>query len=339
MNPMNIHTHPQGFDFSDLQRELLSALRGEKSRSEINNGMNLSHNLYHRWESGKNKIPWTQFIAFTNYVDVSLENAFQFIFFQEDYSNPAKIVSFFSEKHDPQNLCSQLTISISTLDRWKKGKTDPSLQDILRLIYTCTDKLTDFLSILVQTEKLPSIASQHELLMLERNLQLEKPWIALIPRYIETQMYEALPEHSDGLIARALGISMEEERQALIDLQRVGVLEWKGPKLIATAKKLNSDDPFRPENVFRLHSYWFQKMSEISLLQAQVAKEKRRKKKYGGLYRVFAANDKTYAALEKLIIEFDQRLLSILNDDDNNCDSTRVAAVTIGIGGLLNEEE
>lgn len=335
---MKLYERPRDIDFSLLQSELLKALRGKKSRTQMNQDLALSHNLFHRWESGKHKMPWQDFLHMAKLCHVPLTQSFSFVWYKGDPANTADLVKTLLAERKISEISAEMKISSSSLERWLKGKTQPSLPDLFKLIHVCTDRFVDFISLMVPANQLRSLTNLHELLSFERDLQRQMPWVALIPRCVELENYEKLPKHKEGFLAKIIGITAEEERKAVAALVKVGVLSWKKDKLFVTSKYLNTDDPQRPWAVMEIFKYWLDRHAhQFGLESEYIQKQGVRSGSLQGTYRIFTANEKTLKEVKNLIYEFNQRLLSVMSSDINRNNHEHVLSFVLSMHDIAEK--
>lgn len=284
----------------------------------MNAALSLSHNLFHRWESGQHKIPWTDFVKLIQMIGNDVDAALKKIFRYEDGAeNFSALLKKLIGHSKPKELSRQLKISTLSLERWLKGKNEISMVDLFRVMHLCTDRFLDFLDCLLEIEKLPAVAASAELLKFERDLYFEKPWMALVPRCLELKEYKTHAVHPVGFLAKKLGISDAEEMEAIKALLRLGILIWEDKKLSITAKYLNTDDVQKPWRVFELFSYWLGRHAQKFAREGSRLRQGIPTQRSCGSFRVFTTNATTRALIEKKIQDFDREITNILASDLN----------------------
>jgi transcriptional regulator with XRE-family HTH domain len=153
-------------------------------------------------------------------------------------STPQGVVALLSDwlgSTSIQAIAERTSRSRFAVSRWLSGKAEPRLPDFLRLIEAGSLRLADFVAALAAPENIPSIAREWQTLQVARSLAYEAPWSHAVLRALELEQYQALPEHDDQFIARALGIGVSQVRQCLQLLVAAGQVEKKAARFAVTS--------------------------------------------------------------------------------------------------------
>lgn len=140
------------------------------------------------------------------------------------------------------------------ISRWRSGKSERSLEQMLRLLDASVFSLPEFLGRLVAPDLLPSIFKQLEKERRERELHYEHPWIAALLLILRTVEYARLGRHQEGFLAKKLGISLETERAVMKELIEFGVIVKEGARFAPSQRKLCTIGD--SEGARRIREYW-----------------------------------------------------------------------------------
>ena len=243
--------------YGAIQTELLRAARGRQSQARLNQKLGLRSNRYHHWETGQSALPWRMFCRICQATKIPLaETLIHIAGFHENPAQGATLVKHLVGRGRQEEVAKNLGVSRSMISRWKSGKVDPSLEQMLRIINHSFFSLPQFLSRLVDIEKLPSLAEAHRREELERRLHFDHPWVAALLLFLRTAEYNALKTHREGFLSRKLGISLETEREVIQTLKTIGALEYEGEILTPTHRKMSTRGDEESER--RTREHWTQ---------------------------------------------------------------------------------
>lgn len=219
-------------------RELLRALRGERSQVALSRRLGFRTNVAYTWEAGRRSAPFTALWRVAARVGVDLGRVLtRFLtvvpeaLTANDIETDAGCAAFLRELRGEQSL---LTLSEATgfsrhaLSRWLNGRAEPTLGQALAFIEAATHRGLDFVACFVDPATLPSTREPWRVLTARRAITFAHPWSAAVLRALELTEYRALPEHEAGWIARRLGIPVDEEVRCLGALVDAGLIRREG---------------------------------------------------------------------------------------------------------------
>lgn len=208
------------------QAKILRFLRSDLSQESLNRRLRLSPQQYHRWETGRAVIPWRDFVIFCDLVKAPLKGAFGGVpGYFGDVSNVTELISFYAGHLSQDQLARAIGVSKATAGRWSSGKSDPSLEQVLKLIDIKYSSISFLAALGVDKSVLDPKIVEPELA--KRNLALGRPWLAAIVSYLDHEDYKGLKAHRDGFFAEKLKITLPEEKRALKDLLENGVIDFQ----------------------------------------------------------------------------------------------------------------
>lgn len=152
--------------------------------------------------------------------------------------------------------CSRYAVS-----RWFRGLAKPRLPDFMRLVDAISGRLPEWVAHFVPIEAVPSLSERYRAAEAARLLALEIPWSEAVLRLLETQAYQALPEHTPGWIARALGMEAGEERRCIDALIAAGAVTREARHL-AVRGPTTVDTRGGAAALHRLKRHWCQVASD-----------------------------------------------------------------------------
>ncbi len=215
-------------DISQLSCELVFSLRARFTQEELSKKLGFSSNVVYLWESGRRSPEASRFFRLLQICSPDFERvqAAHLQFFSDP--SPALIRAKLSTPRGISLLVRELVgsaplsplarkieVDRSTLARWVKGKTEPRLPDLLRLVQATTQRLLVYVSCFVEPKQVPSIQSALLDLEEQQRLAYERPWSHAVLRVLELHQYSQLDKHSDAFVADYLGLE-EREAKALI---------------------------------------------------------------------------------------------------------------------------
>lgn len=221
-----------------LSRELVRALRAKRSQTTVSRRLGYSSNVIYAWESGQRAPTLGDFLRFLTFYGKDLNAAFSFLGVSPreksardwDDREVAAIVSHLVGTRATSQLAAVISVHRGTLTRWVEGESQPRLPQFLRLLEATTHRLLEFVSLIVDPEKLDSVREAYRTLGLQQTLAYDHPASGLVLRALELETYRQLPTHSSGELIRATGLREEEVDRLLVLLQEAGLVRWCSPR-------------------------------------------------------------------------------------------------------------
>lgn len=255
----------ESIDFETLAKELLRALRGSRSQVGFSRRLHYRSNVAYLWEAGRNWPTAAVFLWATSRVGIDTkERIARFyrsrpVWLDEGDALDGRFVCQLLEdlRGDTpiQELAARTGKSRYAVARWLKGQAEPRLPDFLRLIEATSQRLLDFVALLVDIDDLPSVAPRWRELQAARELVSQVPWAPAILLALQTRAYLELDSHAPGWISERLGLPREIEDQCIELLRTSGQLRVLGKKL-RVARIQAIDTRADPSAGRRLREWW-----------------------------------------------------------------------------------
>src|SRR6185503_7302893 len=205
-------------DYELASRELVRALRGERSQAAAQRRLKRNSNVLHAWETGTRYPRATdllQLLQLSGRSPLLVLNRFA----PCRGATPRALVTSWLKglvrDRQQAELGRQLGVNRNTVARWLTGDTEPRVPQLLALVEATTQRALDFLAELVEPGRVPSVAAAHADLQRQRSLAYSRPWAHAVLRALELEQYRALERHTPGFLAACTGIGVEEEEQCL----------------------------------------------------------------------------------------------------------------------------
>jgi DNA-binding phage protein len=252
-------------DYEQISVELLKALRGQRSQVGFSRRLKYSSNVAYTWES-KRRWP-TASVAMWAVTRVGIDLQTQVGEFHPstldaperfDLTTSQGVANFLDDLRGAtpiKEVARRVGRDRFAVSRWLKGQSEPRLPEFLRMIEGTSLRLMDFLAILVEPSKLPSIYLRWRQLQRSRNLFFDQPWTQVVLLCLELADYRALPAHEDEWVARRTGLSVETVRsciEALADTNQITrrARHWSQSEIRAITMQRT------PEDVRKAKSWW-----------------------------------------------------------------------------------
>lgn len=225
-------------DHERVARELLLALRGKRSQVQWSRRLGYKSNVAYAWESGRRYPTAAETFRAIARSGRDLEAVLiAFVGSRPDWlddlelaSAPgvAQLLDDLRGSAGIGDLARRAELSRYAVSRWLSGKTQPRLPDFLRVVDAASVRLPDFIAAVVDPREVPSITETWRRLEARRRGAGQYPWTQAILRAIELDAYLALDAHTEGWIAKRLGIELETELACLTFLEETGQVTWSG---------------------------------------------------------------------------------------------------------------
>ena len=219
-------------DFELLASQLLRVQRGRKSRIAWSRRLGFHSNVAYAWES-RHAFP-SAAQALENFARQGADLRSVYARFHQrepswlgtlEPASPAAVASFLDNlrgRTPVRELAAHCGASRFAVARWLSGETTVRLPDFLRVIQAASLRVLDFVALLADPARLPSVAKTWSKLESSRKLAYEMPWTQAVLRGLELASYRALPKHRAGWLAKRLGISQSMETMCLDVLVETG---------------------------------------------------------------------------------------------------------------------
>ena len=231
-------------DFETLGKELIVALRGQRSQTAFSKRLGYRSNVASAWEAGRAWPTAARFFQILERSGRKLEALSPFFRLPptsgavQRLKTPEGVAAFLDDLRGATatiDLARSAERSRFAVARWLKGEAEPRLPDFLRLVEAASLRLLDFLACFVEPRRLPSVASTWRDLEAARRAAHEMPWSHAVLRAVELEPYRKLTRHRPGFIAEQLQISREEEARCVELLLETGQLRRQGRRLVPGA--------------------------------------------------------------------------------------------------------
>jgi DNA-binding phage protein len=231
-------------DYEKLGKEVIVALRGQRSQTAFSKRLGYRSNVAGAWEAGR---AWPTSARFFQILERAGRKLVPVAsFFRADASTetaaalktPAGVAAALDDLRGAAatvDLARSAERSRFAVARWLKGEAEPRLPDLLRLIEASSLRLLDFLATFVDPSRLASVAAAWRQLETARRAAHEMPWSHAVLRAVELEAYRKLPRHAPGALAELLQISREEEERCVELLLETGQLRRRGKRLVTGA--------------------------------------------------------------------------------------------------------
>lgn len=254
-------------DHEALAAELLRNLRGKRSQTAFSRHLGYKCNVLYTWESGrrwpavdtffkvltKSKVDWPAQLRVFLGGDPP--------FLPKKPSNDVSwLVPFLNELRGTVSVVEvarRMKTHRATVSRWLNGKAQPRLPELLHLVDVMSERLLDFLALLVDPGSLSSCSKEWQELCAQREVAYHLPWSHAVMRVLELSDYRALGKHEPGFIGRRVGISSELEALCIERLAAAGLIVKK-QGLWVVVQVLTVDTRARPDAGRALKAHWAQ---------------------------------------------------------------------------------
>ena len=294
-------------DYERLASDLLRALRGRRSQPAFSRRLGFKSNVAYRWENGRTFPTGALSLRAAQRAGVDVRTALRRFFRGEpewmgevDPLSPegvAELLRYLAGTTGIGELARRAKRSRFAVARWLKGEAEPRLL----LVDAASQRLLDFVSVLVDPAKLPSVAAEWAEHEAAREAAYASPWSHAVLRVLELDEYKALPEHSAGWIGERLGIGLGEETRCLELLSSSRQIRRKGGRWVVDSTR-TVDTRADPERSRQVKEWW----TQIALERAKQGYH------HKASYAVFNVSQSDLSEVVTLYREFYDRLRAVV---------------------------
>lgn len=248
-----------------LSRDLMRALRGNRSQPAFSRKLGYRSNPVYSWESGRRHPEVSLFLKAAMLGAVDRRDALSGFFdlpseaFEGRRATSPRtvmhLVQLLVGSTPKSQLAQQLGVDRTTLGRWCSGKTEPRLPDFLALVQLGTQRLLQFAALFADISQLASTRQWHEHFARQQRLAYELPLSHAVLRALELTGYRNLKQHSSTYLAGALGLSEAQVDRYLQELEAAGQAV-RGESHYEVAEILTIDTREDPAKNRALKTFW-----------------------------------------------------------------------------------
>jgi len=298
-------------DYEKTATELLRVLRGKRSRPRFSRFLGYRSNIAQRWESGHcwptasnffaictrlQKDPRTIAAAFLRRKPAWLQTA--------DLTTPLGVAAFFKDLRGTTRLTEiarRSGYNRYSVARWLGGQADPRLPEFLVLIESCSRRVIDFLSAIVDPSSLPSVAVAWSQLKLQREGALSRPLSHAVLRALELDGVPTGQKKTLEYLSQKTGLCINDAEDHLKYLVESGQVETKA-------------GAYRPAPVQVVDTGGdYSRARDLRLLWARIALERLEQGAAGiAGYSVFAISREDLRRIRQLQVDYLRQVQGII---------------------------
>jgi transcriptional regulator with XRE-family HTH domain len=304
-------------DYELLGSELLRALRGKRSQAAFGRRLGYDANVSYTWESGRRFPPAHVLFRAASLNHIPLQPMTQFARSSEatpkrDWaaSDTAAVLRGLAGSSLLATTARAAGVDRTTVARWLRGNTEPRVPQLLAFIDGMTHRLVEFVTLFVAPESLPTLRELSQELAAQRRIAYELPWSHAVLRTLELDAYQSRKGHVPGLIARAIGIGVDEEEDLLKALHAARLIRRHRGKWVPS-RVITVDTRADPERDLRLKQHW----AEVGLDRLRRRRQTARADALHS-YNLFAVSRADFLRLRELHLEYYERVRRLVAESN-----------------------
>ena len=214
-------------EYKDLQKDLLVTIRGKHSQRKLSEKLGFEFNQVYRWESSRTLISWTDFVRFADISGPKLKRALEEAYsYFEKPADFARLTRHFVGKRKLSDVASEIGVSRYSLSRWLRGTHEPTLIQVLKLMYVGSVDFFRFIELLTGTTQLPSIREQLESEQAHLSLYARFPWLSVLFSALDLDDYRKTP--TMAFLGQKTRLPVALVKEAIEALHEQDLLHWNG---------------------------------------------------------------------------------------------------------------
>ena len=301
-------------NYDQLAQDILISLRGDFSQRELSSKLGFSFNQVGKWESGHSRIKWDHFCDI-----IELKHQVEFSTLlsvhetSQNYHYRSDVLKYYIYKHS-LHVIKDLGKNDLVKKHLKSKNKQIDLSTVLELLDIRRNILIYELSQFVDCKQIKILDFRYSKYK-ERLTALESlPMIPIIRACLLIESYQKLKEHNDTLIQIHTGVTEDDIKSCLIEMQNHGEIEYHNNKFFVVGPGYSfsqtTSDYLKPFN---------KKMIELSALKYPLKPSEWDNSFNRNLSRssvfVEAISDEVSVEISDLISEMHGRILEILKKD------------------------
>lgn len=296
-------------NFEHVAAEFVRVLRGRRSQPAFSRRLGYRSNVVYRWEAGRAWPTAASAMAAAERAGIDVNAAVAKFLGSHPPSVPqiatpegvVQLLTTLRGRTPIGGIAERAGKNRFAVSRWLAGTAEPRLPDFLRMVEATSQRMLDFVAVLVDPAKLPSLAAPWATLQLARDSAYSKPWSHAVLRALELESYRSLPKHVEGFIAKTLGIPEAEERECLELLAKTGQIRRHQGRWVVDETRL-VDTRRDAERSRQLKDVWMRVAQERASTSGA----------FNSSYNLFSASREDIAKISALYRAFFQQVRTIV---------------------------
>lgn len=195
-----------------VARQLLRAVRGERSQIAFARRLGYRGNPVADWEAGRRFPTAEEALRACERVGIDVPGAFARFHPVAAPALARGLPAWMEELRGRTSIAevaARADRSRFAVARWLSGQAKPRVPDWLRLVEALTGRVSDLVDALVGIDGVPALAGEHAARMASRRLAFEEPWTEAVLRVVETGT------STPAAVAAVLGIGEADAARCL----------------------------------------------------------------------------------------------------------------------------
>ena len=225
----------QGPPWEDVTRELVRALRAERSQAALCRRLRYESNVVYLWESGRRHPTPASLFWLVHRTGGDIDSVLDAVIGKKRPTEPpwtvpgaAEVLTLLKGGRTAAELAQVIGSTRHTVGRWMRGDTETRTPTFLALVHHCTGDALPFIAAMTDPASLPSLAERWGQRLAARELLTKHLWTQAVMLALELEDYDALTSHEPGWIAERLGIDADEESRCIELLAAAGQVHHDG---------------------------------------------------------------------------------------------------------------
>jgi transcriptional regulator with XRE-family HTH domain len=291
-----------------VAREFLRAVRGRRSQQAFSRRLGYASNVAVKWEAGRRMPVASEALRACARAGIDVMRAL------EQFHPPTAVLlathtdksvaAWLSAQRGAQavgSIAQRAGCSRYRVSRFLTGDSRPRVPEFFALIEALTGRLSELISMLVDIERVPSLAAAHRQVLASREAALVQPWSSAVLSLLASERYRASVRETANAIATTLGIAPAVATECLRLLRRAGVVAVRGGRFTVRSA-LVVDMRNSPDSARALRRHW-----------AEVSSARLGAPQPDDLfsYNVFSVSRADYARMRQLQLDFFQQMRAL----------------------------
>jgi transcriptional regulator with XRE-family HTH domain len=310
---------PSAEHYEQVARQLVRAVRGRRSQSDLSRRSGYRSNMVQRWEAGECSPTAANFFDVCRTQRIDLEGALCAFYGRRPEWLPqrwpasnvavAALLRDHKGKVALSDLAERTGYNRYSLARWLNAQASPRLPQFLHVLDVAGQRMIDFVATLTDPAKLPLLRESWERLNQAREIAYGEPWSHAVLRALEIEEYQRSGWREAGFLAQKLGVSDAVVARALSSLVETGQVQEVHGR-------------FRPSQVLSVNTG--RDPQRARQLKATWAKEALRRLQGGGPglfgYSLFAVGQQDLRRLREIQLEYVRAMEAVVaNSSTSEC--------------------
>jgi len=261
----------EGSIYELAARQLLRAMRGERSQRVLSRRLGYRGNPITDWEAGRSEPTMAEALRVAQLSNLPVYEAFERLSGVAPVPpcGAVEVAAWLNSLRGSTamtDLAERVGASRHAVRRWLSAATHIKVSDFLHVVDALTGRTPDLVGAMVDIRQVPSLCERFERMQLAKRVAFDVPWTEAVLRVLETRRYKEHEHGSDEFIAEWLQVDLADVQVALSKMIDAGIVQRVGRRYESVGT-LSVDVRTKTDGLRAIKRHWLGVLAKRATIQ------------------------------------------------------------------------